>query len=175
MGCRNGPKPNFLSFTIRLGEGTSILLSSAATKWFQSSLACTMCCTLTSIISSLVIFLFLFTLFLVILLVDKSKQISNWQNTFSLPKRNYTRKWKFFFCDQWIASEQVFSTKWKWKLWKMIMDCAWKFPWPSHWAGHGNFHGGVMEFSNRQRAAVWGREISMGGSWNFPIPQIFFF
>ena len=31
-----------------------------------------------------------------------------------------------------------------------------------------------MEFSNRQRAAVWGREISMGGSWNFPIPQIFF-
>ena len=32
-----------------------------------------------------------------------------------------------------------------------------------------------MEFSNRQRAAVWGREISMGGSWNFPIPQIFFF
>ena len=28
-----------------------------------------------------------------------------------------------------------------------------------------------MEFSNRQRAAGWGREISMGGSWNFPIPK----
>ena len=31
-----------------------------------------------------------------------------------------------------------------------------------------------MEFSNRQRATGWGREISMGGSWNFPIPKKLF-
>ena len=56
------------------------------------------------------------------------------------------------------------------------MDCAWKFPLPSHWAGHGNFHGGVMEFSNRQRAAVWGREISMGGVMEFSnTPTNYFF
>ena len=66
-------------------------------------------------------------------------------------QKEITLESESFFCEQWIASEQVFSTKWKWKLWKMPMDGAWKFPWPSHWD-----HGRDME-------------ISMGGSWNFPI------
>ena len=89
-------------------------------------------------------------------------------------QKEITLESESFFCEQWIASEQVFSTKWKWKLWKMIMDCAWKFPWPSHWAGHGNFHGGSWNFPIGKEPLYGVGKFPWGGHGIFQYPKYFF-